>query len=159
MPNYTYEKVAMVDAEFVDYWFKQGNDEKAMEIYRTLTTRAPGEVMYATSGNTLLRILLKHGKKYEAWALFFEDISSYDSETINMMVNECFEMGKFKEAMDTFKLGDSFAPCYRNIIDRFCERGMMCEAEDLFDKMWSHEGLVLSYEVATMIRGCSSTLK
>lgn len=77
-------------------------------------------------------------------------------ETISMMVNECFELGEFKEAMETFKLGSCTTRCYINIIERFCERGMMSEAEDLFQKMWSDKDLLLFYEVATfrsMING------
>lgn len=70
-------------------------------------------------------------------------------ETISMMVNECFKLGKFKEAMETFKLGSSATRCYSNIIERFCERVMMSEAEGLFEEMWSDKDLVWSYEVPT----------
>lgn len=163
-PSYPYDfnEIAMVDAEFVDYWFRQGNDEEAMKFYSSIISTKDRKFMCATSGNNLLRIFLKHGKISEAWALFEEMINnaktreptysdefgrdSFDSETINMMVNECFKIGKFKEAMDTFKLGASFSESYSNIIDRFCERGMMSEAEGVFEEMWSHKDLVLSLE-------------
>lgn len=136
-PSYPYDfnEIAMVDAEFVDYWFRQGNNEEAMKFYSSIISTKDRKFMCATSGNNFLRIFLKHGKISEAWALFEEMINnaktrepkysdefgrdSFDSETINMMVNECFKIGKFKEAMDTFKLGASFSESYSNIIDRF----------------------------------------
>ncbi|KFK35294.1 hypothetical protein AALP_AA5G266000 [Arabis alpina] len=170
---YSYDLVAMLEAQFVDYWFKQGNDELAMEIYNCILPVENWEYIYSKIGNTLLKILLEHGKKSEAWELFNEMIQNasqnfgllgrrfgvdiFDSETVNVMVDECFKLGHFEEAMDTFKLGGSFVACYNNIIERFCERGMMSEAEGLFEEMLARKDLVLSsHEAATfrsMING------
>ncbi|CAL9236721.1 unnamed protein product [Arabidopsis halleri] len=157
---YDFNDIALVDATFVDYWFRQGNDELAMEIYSSLSLFEDAEFISATTGNTLLKILLDHGKKSEAWELFEEMINNartydgllaktFNSETINIMVNECFKLGKFTKAMETFELGASFAGCFSNIIERFCERGMMSEAEGLFEEMASHKDLVLSHEIPT----------
>ncbi|EOA28335.1 hypothetical protein CARUB_v10024536mg [Capsella rubella] len=172
---YEYDTIAMVDAEYLDYWFRQGNDEEAMKIYNSIISTKVGKLMCPPTGNTLLKTLLKHGKISEAWALFKEMINnsntrvsnkdvfrrprgadSIDSETINLMVNECFKMRKFKKAMDTFKLGASFSRCYSYIIDKFCELGMMSEAEGLFEGLCSHKDVVLSREIPlfrSMING------
>ncbi|XP_019101983.1 PREDICTED: pentatricopeptide repeat-containing protein At1g10270-like [Camelina sativa] len=164
---YDYDDIALVDATFVDYWFRQGNDEKAMEIYNN---KDGEKFMSATTGNTLLKILLDNGKKSEAWELFDEMINNttydgllgakrrtFDSETFNIMVNECFKLGNFTKAMETFVLGASFgASGYSNIIERFCERGMMSEAEGLFEEMCSRKDMVLSSEIPilrSMIKG------
>ncbi|XP_010507754.1 PREDICTED: pentatricopeptide repeat-containing protein At3g60960, mitochondrial-like [Camelina sativa] len=160
MEYQSYYYIGIRNAEFMEYWFRQGNDEKAMNIYSSIMS---SNEIYLMGGDTLLRILLKYGKISEAWALFKKMINNpvvrpnFSSETINMMVNECFKIGNFKEAMDTFKVGASFSSCYTNIIDRFCELGMMTEAEGLFEGMWSHkDDLVLSLEIPTfrsMING------
>ncbi|EFH61636.1 hypothetical protein ARALYDRAFT_898464 [Arabidopsis lyrata subsp. lyrata] len=149
---------AVVDATFVDYWLKQGEDEKAMEIYRSLIIRK-GELVCAATGNTLLEILLQNGKQTEAWDLFNAMITNsknFDRETFGIMVNACFKLGHFKEALETFKRLEftRSSSCYANIIAQFCERGMMSEAQDLFVEICSDQ--YLSPDVPTfrsMING------
>ncbi|CDY20645.1 hypothetical protein Bca4012_093848 [Brassica carinata] len=137
----------IVNATFMEYWFEKGNDEEAMECYRSLLEKRFR--MHPHTGNVLLGVFLKYGKKNEAWGLFDEmldnhtlpDISSVNSETVSIMVNECFEMGEFEEAVEAFKrvgrkptsrplVMDYVGYC--NIVTRFCERGMLTEAERLF---------------------------
>ncbi|CAA7052967.1 unnamed protein product [Microthlaspi erraticum] len=130
---------AVVDATFMDYWFKQGEDEKAMEIYRS---REGEEVVCAATGNTLLEMLLDNGKQAEAWKLFHSMITNsntFDRETFVTMVNACFKLGLFKEALETFKRPEltRSSRCYANIIANFCDRGMMSQAQDLFAEMCS----------------------
>ncbi|KAF8108054.1 hypothetical protein N665_0115s0064 [Sinapis alba] len=137
----------IVNATFMEYWFEKGDDEEAMECYRSLLDKKFR--MHPPTGNVLLGVFLKYGKKSEAWDLFNEmldnhtppNIMSVNSETVSIMVNECFEMGEFEEAVETFKkvgrkptsrpfVMDYVGYC--NIVTRFCERGMLAEAERLF---------------------------
>ncbi|CAN7134463.1 unnamed protein product [Brassica rapa subsp. narinosa] len=137
----------IVNATFMEYWFEKGDDEEAMECYRDLLEKRFR--MYPHTGNVLLGVFLKYGKKSEAWGLFDEmldnhtppNISSVNSETVSIMVNECFEMGEFEEAVEAFKrvgrkensrrfVMDNVGYC--NIVTRFCEYGMLAEAERLF---------------------------
>ncbi|CAL9221598.1 unnamed protein product [Arabidopsis halleri] len=146
-------KRAVVDATFLDYWLKQGEEEKAMEIYRSLISRK-GELVCAATGNNLLEILLQNGKQTEAWDLFNAMITN--PETFGIMVNACFKLGHFKEALETFKRPEftRSSRCYANIIAQFCDRGMMSEAQDLFVEICSDQ--YLSPDVPTfrsMING------
>ncbi|CAH2038401.1 unnamed protein product [Thlaspi arvense] len=137
----------IVNATFMEYWFEQGKDKEAMESYRSLLDKKFR--MHPPTGNVLLQVFLKYGKKTEAWALFNEmldnhtppNILSVNSETISIMVNECFKMGQFTEAIDTFKKVGSNPTSrafvmdyvgYCNIVTRFCEQGMLPEAERFF---------------------------
>ena len=123
-----YNGIAMVTATFIEYWFKQRNDEEAIKWYTSLLGKR--FVMNPVTGNILLRILLDYDKKTEAWALFDRMLDNqFNAETCNIMVNECFANSRFKEAVNTFKrvgntVNDSQL-CYRNIISRFCEQGML----------------------------------
>lgn len=63
-----YNGIAMMDATFIEYWFKQGNDKEAIKCYKSLLDK--NFVMNAVTANTLLRILLDYGKKLEAKELF-----------------------------------------------------------------------------------------
>ncbi|KAF8044509.1 hypothetical protein N665_0129s0054 [Sinapis alba] len=139
---------------FVEYWFKHGNEEKAIECYNTIRT---WESLPVTTGNTLLRILLAHGKEVEAGALFevkakdlfynmLKKHKRFDSETINIMVDYWFEIDEFNKAMETFNESQQhgrkrMVRCYSNVIARLCERGMMSEAEGLFEDMCSDKDL------------------
>ncbi|KAL0794606.1 hypothetical protein Bca101_065983 [Brassica carinata] len=131
----------------MEYWFERGKDKEAMEVYRSLLDEKFR--MYPHTGNVLLEVFLKYGKKDEAWALFDEmldnhtlpSILSVNSETVCIMVNECFKMGQFEEAVDTFqKVGRKLTSRpfvmdyvgYCNIVTRFCEHGMLPEAERFF---------------------------
>ncbi|KAK2659748.1 hypothetical protein Ddye_006281 [Dipteronia dyeriana] len=60
------------------------------------------------------------------------------------MVNECYKLGKFSEAIDTFKRVGTHPKSkallmdvagYNNIISRLCENGMLEEVEKLFGGM------------------------
>ncbi|KAJ4892494.1 Pentatricopeptide repeat-containing protein [Raphanus sativus] len=146
---------------FVEYWFKHGNDEKAIECYSSIRT---WESLPATTGNSLLRILLAHGKEVESGALFevkakdlfhsmLEKHKRFDSETINIMVDYWFEIGEFNKAMETFNESQQgrkrMVGCYSNVIARLCERGMMSEAEGLFEDMCSDKDLSPPPDVST----------
>ncbi|KAL0694496.1 hypothetical protein Bca4012_061676 [Brassica carinata] len=137
----------IVNATFMEYWFERGKDKEAMEAYRSLLDEKFR--MYPHTGNVLLEVFLKYGKKAEAWALFDEmldnhtppSILSVNSETVSIMVNECFKMGRFEEAVDAFKKVGSKPTSrpfvmdyvgYCNIVTRFCEHGMLPEAERFF---------------------------
>ncbi|XP_010507763.1 PREDICTED: pentatricopeptide repeat-containing protein At3g60960, mitochondrial-like [Camelina sativa] len=136
----TCDRIATI---FVDYSFKHGNEEKAMKCYSFIPQ---GKCLRATTGNTLLTILLSNGKKTEARELFNKMIKTncFDSETVNVMVDECFKMGEFKEAMYVFnksREGKRMAKCYSNTVARLCEHGMVSEAEGLFEEMSSYKDL------------------
>jgi len=137
----------IVNATFMEYWFEKGNDKEAMESYRSLLDKKFR--MHPPTGNVLLEVFLKFGKKDEAWALFNEmldnhappNILSVNSDTVGIMVNECFKMGEFSEAINTFKKVGSKVTSkpfvmdylgYCNIVTRFCEQGMLTEAERFF---------------------------
>ncbi|XP_010475886.1 PREDICTED: pentatricopeptide repeat-containing protein At1g10270-like [Camelina sativa] len=139
----------IVNATFMEYWFEKGNDKEAIESYRSLLDKKFR--MHPPTGNVLLEVFLKYGKKAEAWALFNEmldnhtppNILSVNSETISIMVNECFKMGEFDEAINTFKKVGSKPTSkpfvmdyvgYCNIVTRFCEQGMLTEAERFFSE-------------------------
>lgn len=148
-----YNEIAIVKATFMEFWFEQGNDKEAMECYRTL---APKDFrMNAKTGNTLLQLFLKYGKITEAWTLFNQMLerrnnaqpSGFDSETCNMMVNECFKLGEISEAINTFDKvktveDDESQLCYGNILARLCEQGMLPEAETYFAEMSSKQYLI-----------------
>ncbi|KAG2295926.1 hypothetical protein Bca4012_002645 [Brassica carinata] len=141
-----YNEIAMVTATFVEYWFKQGNDEEAIKWYTSLLGK--NFVMNAITGNNLLRILLHYDKKTEAWALFdrmLED-HQFNAETCNIMVNECFANSRIDEAVNTFhRVGTNVNVsqlCYRNIISRFCEQGMLSEAGAFFEDMCSKQFII-----------------
>nr|VDC80503.1 unnamed protein product [Brassica rapa] len=62
------------------------------------------------------------------------------------MVNECFANSRFKEAVNTFqRVGNTVNDlqlCYRNIISRFCEQGMLSEAGAFFEDMCSKQFII-----------------
>ncbi|XP_010418724.1 PREDICTED: pentatricopeptide repeat-containing protein At1g10270-like [Camelina sativa] len=155
------DAVLQVRATFIDHWFKQGMDEKAMKHYIMLSKEefSQGRI-HVTAGNTLLKVLLRYGKKTEAWSLFsqmleqsrFRGLEGYcnarkfDSESCNIMVNECFKLGHVSQAINIFHkiVGTISDPqlCYRNMITRFCEHGMLSDAERFFADMCSENYLV-----------------
>ncbi|KFK43314.1 hypothetical protein AALP_AA1G108400 [Arabis alpina] len=137
----------IVNATFMEYWFEKGDDKEAMKSYWSLLDKKFR--MHPPTGNVLLEVFLKYGKKTEAWALFNEmldnhtppNILSVNSDTVGIMVNECFKMGQFTEASETFKKVGSKPTSkpfvmdylgYCNIVTRFCEQGMLPEAERFF---------------------------
>ncbi|XVF75076.1 hypothetical protein PTKIN_Ptkin13bG0159300 [Pterospermum kingtungense] len=140
----------VVNATFMEWWFNQGKHKEAMDSYKSLLNRKFR--MPPPTCNALLEVLLKHGKKKEAWALFDDILDNHtppnnhalNSDTFSVMVNECFKLGNFEEAKQTFKKvgtkpgSKPFAmdvAGYSNIITRFCEHGMLSEAENLFQEL------------------------
>uniref|UniRef100_M4D888 Exportin-2 central domain-containing protein n=1 Tax=Brassica campestris TaxID=3711 RepID=M4D888_BRACM len=143
---------AVVDATFVDYWFKQGEDAKDMDVYMSLFSRN----VCASTGNTLLEILFDNGKETEAWDLFNAMLTNnsltYNRDTFGTVVNACFKFRLFKQALHTFKRPDftRSSRCYATIIALFCEHGMMSQTQDLFDEICSAPEY-LSPDVPTFI--------
>ncbi|KAG2396401.1 Pentatricopeptide repeat-containing protein [Vigna angularis] len=142
----------VVNSTFMEWFFKKGRDKEAMESYRSLLERQFR--MTPATCNVLLECLLKHARKTEAWALFDHMLDNHtppnfqavNSDTFNLMVNECFKLGNFEEALATFKKvgtkpnSKPFAmdvAGYNNIIARFCENGMLSQAETLFEELCS----------------------
>ncbi|QHO25248.1 hypothetical protein HN51_048657 [Arachis hypogaea] len=142
----------VVNATYMEWYFKQGRDKEAMESYKSLLDREFR--MTPATCNVLLEVLFKYGKSTEAWALFHQMLDNHtppnfqavNSDTFNIMVNECFKLGKFGEALATFKKVGTRANSkpfamdvagYNNIIARFCENGMLSEAETLFEELCS----------------------
>lgn len=142
----------VVNATFMDWFFIRGRDKEAMESYKYLLDRQFR--MVPPTCNVLLEVLLKHGKKIEAWALFDQmldnhtppNVQAVNSDTFNIMVNECFKLGNVPEAVKVFKKSGTkqgskpFAmdvAGYNNIIARFCENGMLSEADEFFVELSS----------------------
>ncbi|MED6138948.1 hypothetical protein PIB30_079272 [Stylosanthes scabra] len=142
----------VVNATYMEWIFNQGRDKEAMDSYKSLLDREFR--MTPATCNVLLEVLLKHGKATEAWALFDQMLDNHtppnfqavNSDTFNIMVNECFKLGKFGEALATFKKVGTRANSkpfamdvagYNNIIAGFCENGMLSDAETLFEELWS----------------------
>ncbi|KAG6402051.1 hypothetical protein SASPL_138921 [Salvia splendens] len=140
----------VVNATFMDWFFNQGRAKEAMESYRDLMARE--YKMVPATRNVLLETLLKHGKKDEAWELFHGMLDDHtpptfqavNSDTISMMVNECFKEGDVEKAKDVFKRTGKGAKSkpfymdvagYNNMITRFCELEMMDEAEQYYKQL------------------------
>ncbi|KAG7566569.1 Pentatricopeptide repeat [Arabidopsis suecica] len=169
-------RVAFLMATFMEYWFKRGKEVEAMECYHrsVLSNRL---LVCAETGNALLVVLLKYGEKKHAWALYHEllDERRTDSDTIKIMVDECFDMGRPGEAMETYKKAraknsdrynitkcceeeDGAVSFYFTvfndgyIITRCCENGMLSEAESVFvDSLADDIGYVDVKTFKTMI--------
>ncbi|KAK4799736.1 hypothetical protein SAY86_025101 [Trapa natans] len=165
----------VVNATFMDWFFNQGREKEAMESYKSLLGRKFR--MVPPTCNTLIQVLLRHGKSTEAWKLFEQMLDNHtppsfqavNSETFSLMVNECFKNGKFEEAIATFRKVGTKAGSrpfsmdvagYNNIITRYCEHGMLAEADDLFRELTSkslspdvpsHQTLVDAYLKAERI--------
>ncbi|XP_057772044.1 pentatricopeptide repeat-containing protein At1g10270-like [Salvia miltiorrhiza] len=140
----------VVNATFMEWFFNQGKGKEAMESFRDLMSRE--YKMVPATRNALLETLLKHGKKKEAWDLFegmLDDhtpptFQAVNSDSISMMVNECFKEGNIEEAMHVFKRsgkGPKSKPFYmdvagyNNMITRFCELEMLDEAEQYYKQL------------------------
>ncbi|KAL3651515.1 hypothetical protein CASFOL_004517 [Castilleja foliolosa] len=143
-----------VNATFMDWFFKQGKPKEAIDSYRDLMSR--NYRMVPATQNVLLETLLKHGKKKEAWDLFHAMLDDHtpptfmavNSETVNLMVNECFKEGDIKEAMDVFTRSGKAAksrpfqmdvPGYNNMIERLCELEMMDDAENYYTMLCNRQ--------------------
>ncbi|XP_021734396.1 pentatricopeptide repeat-containing protein At1g10270-like [Chenopodium quinoa] len=142
----------VVNATFMEWFFNKGREKEAMESYRSLLDLQ--FKMTPATCNVLLEVLLKYEKKKEAWELFESmldrhtppNFQAVNSDSFNIMVNECFKEGKFEEAVSTFKkvgikMGSrQFAmdvAGYNNIIVRFAEHGMIQKAEEFFTELKS----------------------
>ncbi|KAL6560671.1 Pentatricopeptide repeat-containing protein [Orobanche gracilis] len=140
----------VINATFMDWFFNQGKPKEAMESYRELMAR--NYRMVPPTRNALLETLLKHGKKKEAWDLFQDMLDDHtpptfqavNSDTINMMVNECFKEGNVEEAIDVFKRSGTAAKSrpfqmdvagFNNMMLRLCELEMMDEAEKYYKQL------------------------
>lgn len=137
----------IVSATFMDWYFKQGKEKEAMDAYKYLLSREFR--MVPATCNVLLEVLLRYGRKAEAEALFdkmLDDhtpptVQAVNSDTFNIMVNECFKEGKIAEAYDVFKKvgkGAKSKPFMmdvggsNNMIMRYCEHDMVDDAEKVY---------------------------
>ncbi|CAN6822714.1 unnamed protein product [Brassica oleracea] len=126
---------------FVEYWLKHDNEEKAMEILLENCKRTEAGALIEVNAKDLFHNMLKKHKRF-------------DSETINIMVDYWFNIGEFNKAMETFNESQQqgrkiMVRCYSNVIARLCERGMMSEAEGLFEDMCSDKDLSPPPDVST----------
>ncbi|CDY09648.1 BnaC07g34130D [Brassica napus] len=142
-------KITVLNSVFVEYLFKQGNDEKAMELYRN-SLNNDGFTANGHVGHPYLEVLLKYGKKTQAWALFEYMLDNYDEciglgdETVNLMLNECIKEGKFSDAVNILakskaKLKYFPVGAYRNLITKLCHNARLSEAESVFDEWLKQE--------------------
>ncbi|KAL8109435.1 pentatricopeptide repeat-containing protein At1g10270-like [Apium graveolens] len=137
----------IVTGTFMDWYFKQGKERDAIEAYKYLLSREFR--MVPPTCNVLLEVLLRYGRKVEAEALFnkmLDDhtpptIQAVNSDTFNIMVNECFKEGRISEAYEVFKRvgkGAKSKPFMmdvggsNNMIMRYCEHDMVDDAEKIF---------------------------
>lgn len=142
----------VVNGTFMDFFFKKGMVKEAMEYYQDLFDRE--FKMAPATGNVLLEVLLKYGRSGDADALFARMLNSHktpvvqgvNSDTYNIMVNECFRLGKVLEAMAVFRqIGTEpgskpfhmDGSGYNNMIEKLCGHGMVGEAEKLLEEMVS----------------------
>ncbi|KAF8108532.1 hypothetical protein N665_0108s0067 [Sinapis alba] len=127
LPLRDYHKAtALFKVSFMEYWFKQGKDEEAMEIYAVLET---AELLNPIVGNRVLKVLVEHGKKTEAWELFGEILGICDSETVGILLKS------FSDEKSIIRFRGVGKTCYRTIIACLCEQGKMSEAEKFFAVM------------------------
>ncbi|XP_010480481.1 PREDICTED: pentatricopeptide repeat-containing protein At3g60960, mitochondrial-like [Camelina sativa] len=140
-PYYGAEYIEMSQVAYMnmEHFFKQGKDEEAMQWYRstiskyclkqgkddeqgTVDNRIPKNwENRADTVNSVLKVLLKYGKKTEAWSLFDKLCE----------INKAVEIARTKEAWD------GNADCYTTLVTRFVRQGMMSEADVMFNEMFS----------------------
>lgn len=123
--------------------FKECYFNKAMESGKSLLDKQ--FKMVPTTCNVLLEVLLKLGRKTEAWALFDQRLGNHtlpsfqavNSGTFSIMVNDCVQLGKIEETIVAFNKvrtkanSKSFAVDvaeYNNVIARCCENAMLSKA-------------------------------
>ncbi|XP_010445348.1 PREDICTED: pentatricopeptide repeat-containing protein At3g60980, mitochondrial-like [Camelina sativa] len=142
----TRNEIAILESLFVEYLFKQGKDEEAMDLYRSsVTMNKNGLTENATVGNVYLKLLLKYGRKTQAWPLFGYMLDNhccwfrFDADTLNLMVNECFQVGRFSDALNIFTKAKT-------------KNGRLSEAESLFDELLKEEVLPDDETYKAMIR-------
>ncbi|KAD3067400.1 hypothetical protein R6Q59_018534 [Mikania micrantha] len=137
----------IVNATFMEWFFSEGRPREAMESYKSLLDKE--FKMVPATCNVLLEVLLKWGKKVEAEALFDSMLDRHtppvvqavNSDTFNLMVNECFKEGKALEAHAVFKKAGKAPKSkpfamdtagYSNMILRYCETDMVDDAEKMY---------------------------
>ncbi|KAK9161975.1 hypothetical protein Syun_002877 [Stephania yunnanensis] len=142
----------VVNATFMEWHFKRGEEKEAMDSYKGLLDRQ--FKMTPATCNVLLEVLIRNGKVAEANALFEHMLDTHtppnfhalNSDTFNIMVNECFRLGKNSEALAVFKrVGTKQgskpfamdAGGYNNIMGKYIDLDMIEEAEKLFAEMCS----------------------
>ncbi|CAH8387779.1 unnamed protein product [Eruca vesicaria subsp. sativa] len=97
--------ITILNSVFVEYLFKQGNDDKAMELYKT-SLNNDGFIANGHVGHPYLKVLLKYSKKTQARAFFEYMLDNYDecirlgNNTINMILNGCIKEGQFSDAVN-----------------------------------------------------------
>lgn len=174
-PDDVAEQLEMSQVAYMEHCFKQGKDEEAMEWYRSLVAKyslkqdkndeqgtAPKgrPIIWDTRADTVnlvLQILLKYGKKMEAWSLYDKlcrncDIEEKeaekmpsDQETHCIMICECFETGEISKAMELARK-EARAGCYKTLVTRLVRQEMMTEAEEMFNEMFSKR-IPLYYDI------------
>nr|XP_043622588.1 pentatricopeptide repeat-containing protein At1g10270 [Erigeron canadensis] len=137
----------VVNATFMEWFFNKGRVKEAMENYRSLLDKE--FKMVPATCNVLLEVLLKWGRKAEAQALFESMLDRHtppvvqavNSDTFNLMVNECFKEGRATEAYGVFKKAGTAAKSkpfamdtagFNNMIVRYCEVDMVDDAEKMY---------------------------
>ncbi|KAK1440397.1 hypothetical protein QVD17_06222 [Tagetes erecta] len=137
----------IVNATFMEWFFSKGRPREAMESYKSLLDKE--FKMVPATCNVLLEVLLKWGKKVEAEALFDSMLDRHtppvvqavNSDTFNLMVNECFKEGKASEAYSVFKKAGKAPKSkpfamdtagFNNMIMRYCEVDMVDDAEKMY---------------------------
>ncbi|KAI3675966.1 hypothetical protein L1987_85562 [Smallanthus sonchifolius] len=137
----------IVNATFMEWFFSKGRAREAMESYKSLLDKE--FKMVPATCNVLLEVLLKWGKKVEAEALFDSMLDRHtppvvqavNSDTFNLMVNECFKEGKALEAYGVFKKAGKAPKSkpfamdtagFNNMIVRYCEVNMVDDAEKMY---------------------------
>jgi pentatricopeptide repeat protein len=146
------------------YWSK-GMDKEAMDSYRSLLDM--NFKMTPATCNVLLQTLFKHDKHKEGDELWETMIDNHNppsfigvnSESYTVMVNRCFNEGRFHDAIEVFhrlprKNVQFDVACYNNIIGKLCENGMLQEAEKLFEEMESKSVLPDVYTYTYIVDSC-----
>lgn len=158
----------MSQVAYMEHCFKQGKDKEAMEWYRSAVAKyclkqgKDGEEGTefcnepAVTINTVLQVLLKYGKKTEAWSLFDKLCGNsdkadkwLDQETRCIMIRECFETGEISKAMELARkearAGNS--KCCTTIVTRLLRQGMLSEAEEIFNEIFSSDSIPMYYDL------------
>ncbi|KAG9440974.1 hypothetical protein H6P81_021139 [Aristolochia fimbriata] len=138
----------VVHATLMEAYFQKGMGKEAMDSFKELLARKFD--MKAVTCNALLQVLIKYGKMNDAFELFDHMLAvhvpvglvSVNTDSYNLMVNECFRSRNIEEAVRVFrKTGPKPCAmdvgCYINIIGKLCaENGWVEEAEKLLDEMY-----------------------
>ncbi|KAL7601853.1 hypothetical protein Lser_V15G23823 [Lactuca serriola] len=146
----------IINATFMEWFFSKGKPKEAMESYKSLLDKK--FKMVPATCNKLLEVLLKWEKKPEAEALFNSMLDTHNppvfpavnSDTFNIMVNECFKMGKGSEAYSVFKKVGKSPKSKKPLIDmdreRYTDNGII---DSVFKKI-VHAPMAKSFSMDTM---------